>query len=297
MDFTIWIKAFRLRTLPLAASCSIMGSFLAYAHGHFQWDIFFLSLSTTLFLQILSNLANDYGDAVHGIDNENRLGPLRVTQNGLVSQRSIKRVIIFFSVAALISGTLLIFIGLKDVRNIILFFILGITAIYAAIKYTIGKNPYGYVGLGDLFVFVFFGIVGVAGTYYLHTNHFNLWLLLPASSVGLLSSGVLNLNNMRDIDNDSQMGKRTLVVRLGTPGAKIYHVSLITLSMLFSLIYTLRYYRSVYQFIFILTFPLFIINIVTVIKNAEPLELNKELKKLALSTFAFALAFGIGQIL
>jgi 1,4-dihydroxy-2-naphthoate octaprenyltransferase len=297
MDVRIWIKAFRLGTLPLAASCSIMGSFLAYAHGEFHWDIFILSLLTTLFLQILSNLANDYGDAIHGIDNKNRLGPLRVTQNGLVSQKSIKRAIILFSLATLITGTALILNGLQDIKNIILFFILGMTAIYAAIKYTIGKNPYGYVGLGDLFVFIFFGIVGVAGTYYLHTKHFNLWLLLPASSIGLLSSGVLNLNNMRDIDNDAQMGKRTLVVRLGTNGAKIYHVSLITLSMLFSLIYTLKYLQSVYQFIFLLTFPLFIINIITVIKNAEPLELNNELKKLALSTFVFAFTFGIGQIL
>jgi 1,4-dihydroxy-2-naphthoate octaprenyltransferase len=297
MDLKIWIKAFRLRTLPLATSCSLTGSFLAYAHGEFHWSIFVLSLMTTLFLQILSNLANDYGDAIHGIDNEKRLGPRRVTQNGLVSRRSIKGMIIVFAFASLISGSLLILAGLNDIGRILLFFILGLTAIVAAIKYTIGKNPYGYVGFGDLFVFIFFGIVGVAGTYYLHTSHFNVWLLLPASSIGLLSSGVLNLNNMRDIDNDSQMGKRTLVVRLGTMGAKIYHVMLITFSMLFSFIYTLKYYRSVYQFIFILSFPLFIMNIISVIRNAEPLELNRELKKLALSTFLFALSFGIGQIL
>jgi 1,4-dihydroxy-2-naphthoate polyprenyltransferase len=296
MNIRIWIKAFRLRTLPLAASCSVMGSFLAYAHNDFRWSVFILSVITTLCLQILSNLANDYGDAVHGVDNENRLGPLRVTQNGLISRAAVRKAIFALSILTLIAGTTLILIGLREIRNIIIFFILGLTAIFAAIKYTVGKNPYGYVGLGDIFVFIFFGIVGVAGTYYLHTGHINLWLFLPASSIGLLSSGVLNLNNMRDIENDSQMGKRTLVVRIGTSGAKIYHVLLITVSMILSLVYTLRFYRSAYQLLFLLTLPLFVINIVRVIKHTDPAQLNNELKKLALSTFAFTLTFGIGLI-
>jgi len=297
MKIGIWIKAFRLRTLPLAMSCALMGSFLAYAYGVFRWDIFLLSIVTTLFLQILSNLANDYGDTVHGVDNENRLGPLRITQHGLVSRQQIRRAISLFALAAFISGSLLILLGLQDIRKVLLFFLLGFTAIFAAIKYTIGKNPYGYVGLGDLFVFIFFGVVGVTGTYYLHTKHFSPWLILPASSIGLLSSGVLNLNNMRDIENDSQMGKRTLVVRLGTRGAKIYHVILITFSMAFSLFYTIHYYQSPYQFLFLLTFPLFFININNVIRNSEPVLLNSELKKLALSTFAFAITFGLGLLL
>lgn len=296
-ELKIWIKAFRLRTLPLALSCSVMGSFLAYAYGSFHWDILVLAMLTTLFLQILSNLANDFGDAIHGVDNENRLGPKRLTQSGLISRRKIKYVIILLASASFISGSLLIFMGLQDIRNIILFFLLGLTAIFAAVKYTIGKNPYGYVGLGDLFVFIFFGIVGVVGTYYLHSKDFNFWLLLPASSIGLLSSGVLNLNNMRDIDNDSQMGKRTLVVRIGSKGAKVYHFILITLSMIFSVVYMLKYYHSLYQFLFLLTLPLFVINIITVIRNAEPKQLNAELKRLSLSTFAFAITFGLGLIL
>jgi 1,4-dihydroxy-2-naphthoate polyprenyltransferase len=293
----IWIKAFRLRTLPLALSCSVMGSFLAYASGSFRWDVLILAMLTTLFLQILSNLANDYGDAIHGVDNEARLGPQRLTQSGIMSRKKIKFVIFLLALASFISGTLLILIGLQDIKKILLFFLLGITAIYAAIKYTIGKNPYGYVGLGDMFVFIFFGIVGVVGTYYLHSKSYNAWLLLPASSIGLLSSGVLNLNNMRDIHNDAKMGKRTLVVRLGSRGAKIYHFFLISVSVVLSLVYTVEHYHSFYQFLFLLTLPLFIINIVSVIKNAEPTQLNSELKRLAFSTFAFSLTFGIGLIL
>ena len=182
-------------------------------------------------------------------------------------------------------------------RNILIFFILGFSAIFAAIKYTIGKNPYGYVGLGDVFVFIYFGIVGVAGTYFLHTHHFDPWVLLPAASIGLLSSGVLNLNNLRDINNDAQSGKRTLVVRIGSSAAKIYHIVLITLSFIFSVIYTLKYFGSFYQFLYILTLPFFVMNIKVVMQNSNPIELNNELKKLALSTFIFSITFGIGLII
>lgn len=299
MKFKIWIKAFRLRTLPLALSSAILGSFLAFAHGNFRWYVLLLATLTTLFLQILSNLANDYGDAMHGTDNDKRLGPLRITQSGLVTKRQMQVMITIFVLLALTSGSLLIFTGLHHIgwKAIIVFFILGLSAIYAAIKYTIGKNPYGYIGLGDVFVFIYFGIVGVAGTYYLHVNTFDPWVLLPASAIGLLSSGVLNLNNMRDIENDTRSGKRTLVVHIGSKAAKIYHLVLITLSVTFSLIYTIVQFTSVYQFLFILTCPLFALNVTVVMRNTDPGELNQELKKLALSTFAFSLTFGIGLII
>jgi 1,4-dihydroxy-2-naphthoate octaprenyltransferase len=297
--FSIWVKAFRLRTLPLALSSAILGSFLAFAQGGFRWYIFVLSILTTLFLQILSNLANDYGDAMHGTDNEKRLGPQRVTQSGLVTKQQMRGMILLFVMLALLSGSLLIFSGLRHIgwKTILVFFLLGISAILAAIKYTIGKNPYGYIGLGDLFVFIYFGILGVAGTYYLHVNTFDPWVLLPASAIGLLSSGVLNLNNMRDIENDTRTGKRTLVVHIGTPAAKIYHLVLISLSVVFSLIYTLVLFNSVYQLLFMLTCPLFALNIIVVMKNSDPRELNRELKKLVFSTFAFSVTFGIGLVL
>jgi 1,4-dihydroxy-2-naphthoate octaprenyltransferase len=298
-NISIWISAFRLRTLPLALSSAILGSFLAFAQNSFRWYILLLATFTTLSLQILSNLANDYGDAMHGTDNEKRIGPQRITQSGLVTKRQMRSMILLFVILALISGSLLIITGLHHInwKIILVFFVLGLSAIYAAIKYTIGKNPYGYIGFGDLFVFVYFGIVGVAGTYYLHVNTFDPWILLPASAIGLLSSGVLNLNNMRDIENDTRSGKRTLVVHIGSHAAKIYHLMLITLSILFSLAYTIVHFSSVYQFLFILTCPLFALNIIMVMRNTDPSELNKELKKLALSTFAFSITFGIGLII
>jgi 1,4-dihydroxy-2-naphthoate polyprenyltransferase len=299
MNVKVWLKAFRLRTLPLALSSAILGSFLAVAHGSFHWNVLILASLTTLFLQILSNLANDYGDTIHGVDNKNRVGPVRITQHGLVTRKQMRLMIFLFVILSLTSGTCLILLNLKFIglRNILIFFALGFSAIFAAIRYTVGKNPYGYVGLGDAFVFIYFGIVGVAGTYFLHTRHFDPWVLLPASAIGLLSSGVLNLNNLRDIENDAQSGKRTLVVRIGSNAAKIYHIALLSLSFILSIIYTLNYYGSLYQFLFILTLPLFIMNIKVVMQNSNPVELNSELKKLALSTFIFSITFGIGLIL
>lgn len=299
MKTRIWLKAFRLRTLPLALSSTILGSCLAYAHGRFNWLVLILASTTTLFLQILSNLANDFGDALHGVDNFKRLGPTRVTQHGLVTRREMLVMIIIFITATLVSGSLLILIGLKGIKlhKILIFFGLGISSIIAAIKYTVGKKPYGYIGLGDIFVFLYFGIVGVAGTFYLHTHYFDPWILLPSSAIGLLSSGVLNLNNMRDQENDALSGKRTLVVRIGSKAAKYYHVGLISLSLVFSLTYGLIYFSSVYQYLFFITIPLFVLNIQKVISNTEPVKLNAELKKLALSTFAFSVTFGIGLII
>jgi 1,4-dihydroxy-2-naphthoate octaprenyltransferase len=299
MKLKIWIKAFRLRTLPLALSSAVLGSFLAFAHGNFHWHILVLAVSTTLFLQILSNLANDYGDAMHGTDNAHRIGPMRITQSGLVKPGEIRYMIGLFIFLSLVSGVLLIFTGLRnfDWKVILFFFVLGLSAIYAAVKYTIGKNPYGYIGLGDVFVFIYFGIVGVAGTYYLHVNSFDPWILLPASAIGLLSSGVLNLNNMRDIENDTRSGKRTLVVYIGSKAAKYYHMALITLSIIFSLVYTIVKFDSIFQLLFILTCPLFALNVIVVMKNTDPGELNRELKKLAFSTFVFSITFGIGLIL
>jgi 1,4-dihydroxy-2-naphthoate octaprenyltransferase len=299
MNLRIWIKAFRLRTLPLALSSAILGSFLAYAQGSFRWEILLLAILTTLFLQLLSNLANDYGDAMHGTDNVNRLGPLRVTQSGLITKTRMRTMIVVFVILSLTTGCMLIFTGLHHIgwKTILVFFLLGVSAIFAAIKYTVGKNPYGYIGLGDIFVFIYFGIVGVAGTYYLHVNTFDPWILLPASAIGMLSSGVLNLNNMRDVENDSRSGKRTLVVHIGSEAAKIYHLVLISLSILFSLVYTFVHFNSFYQFLFMLTCPLFALNVIVVMKSKEPVELNNELKKLALSTFAFSVTFGLGLIL
>lgn len=278
-------------------SCTILGSFLANAQGNFRWPVFILALLTTLFLQILSNLANDYGDTIHGADNEKRIGPDRVTQKGWVTKHQMRIVMIVCAGLALLSGSLLIFIGLKNSLQMVWFFLFGFASIFAAVKYTVGKKPYGYVGFGDLFVFFFFGILGVVGTYYLHTNIFNPWIILPASSLGFLSSAVLNLNNMRDIENDTLTGKKTLVVRMGAKTAKVYHAALVSSSMILSIFYTIKFFDSAVQLLFLMTFPLFFFDIKTVLQNSKPIELNNELKKLALSTFAYSLTFGLGFML
>jgi len=295
----IWIKAFRLRTLPLALSATVLGSFLGFAEDSFKWGVFIFGSLTTLFLQILSNLANDYGDAMKGTDNEERLGPLRVTQSGLVSLMQMRWMIGIFAFLSLLSGSLLIWIGLRggDMLGYAIFFLLGFAAIFAAIKYTIGKKPYGYEGLGDLMVFVFFGIVGVAGTYFLHTSSFSLSILLPASSVGLLSMGVLNLNNMRDHENDAESGKNTLVVRMGLSWAKAYHVILLVTAFLMALSYTIMNFESYLQLLLLVPVPLLFLDVKKVINNTVPVELNAELKRLAMATLLFSLSFGLGLVL
>lgn len=294
-----WLKAFRLRTLPLAFSSIAMGSFIAGAEGLFKWPVFLLAICTTFFLQILSNLANDYGDTVHGADNEDRLGPARSVQSGEISLPAMKRAVILFALLSLASGIALIYSGLKGLSGIYLlaFFVLGLSAIAAAIKYTAGKNPYGYKGLGDLFVFLFFGVVGVTGTYFLHSHYWNFHVLLPAFSLGFLSTGVLNVNNMRDRISDKNTGKITLAVRLGATSSKYYHLALIALAFIMIVIYTFLNFNSGVQLIFLISLPLFLIHLVKVFKNRDPMQLDQQLKFLVLSTLAFCLAFGAGLLL
>lgn len=174
---------------------------LALYHDSFQLPILIAALTTTLFLQVLSNLANDYGDFKNGIDNENRLGPQRTVQSGEIKPHHMLVGIIICGALALASGIWLLYEAAKTTNIVIVlsFLLLGLLAIAAAVKYTVGKNPYGYRGLGDIAVFLFFGITGVAGTYFLHTNTIDWPELLPAVAIGMLATGVLNLNNLRDI--------------------------------------------------------------------------------------------------
>jgi 1,4-dihydroxy-2-naphthoate octaprenyltransferase len=294
-----WLQAFRLRTLPLALSSTFLGSFLAFSKSHFRISVFILASLTTLFLQILSNLANDYGDGIKGTDSGNRLGPLRVTQSGKVSLSAMRRMIVFFIILSLFSGSALIYMELDHFPffTILAFFIVGLSAIVAAIKYTIGNRPYGYFGLGDMFVFVFFGIVGVCGTFYLHCGYFDPWILLPASTIGMFSSSVLNINNLRDIKSDSESGKKTLVVRLGVKAAKVYHGILVLIAIMLSITYTILFFKSPVQLLFMVTLPFLLFDVRNVMQNTVPVDLNRELKKMALTTFAFSLTFGLGLIL
>ena len=235
----IWLEAARPKTLPLALVSILTGSVLAYSAGHFSLTIAVMAFVTATLLQILSNLANDYGDAVQGTDNENRLGPQRAMQSGAVTAEQMKKAIIFNTILTTIAGLTLVFYALSSFESIITFIGLGILAIIAAIAYTMGSKPYGYVGLGDLSVFIFFGLLGVSGTYFLHTGHVDATLFLPALGCGLLAVAVLNINNMRDIENDSECGKRTMAVRLGQRKAKQYHFILLGGALLAFAVYLL----------------------------------------------------------
>lgn len=294
-----WINAFRLRTLPLALSSIITGSFLAVAVNQFSWLIFTLTCLTTVFLQVLSNLANDYGDSQHGTDNDQRVGPDRAVQTGAISPIAMKRAVWLFSGLSLITGLSLLGVSFEasQLSWILLFLVIGIAAIVAAIKYTMGDNPYGYAGLGDVSVFLFFGLTGVAGTYFLYTHHFELSICLPAASLGLLSTGVLNLNNLRDLENDKACGKRTLAVRLGVPATRIYHTFLLLGALCVAGLYVGQHADDWMAWLFLLVTPLIGFNLKTVWTFSAHAQLDPLLKQLALSTLLFSLLFGIGLIL
>jgi 1,4-dihydroxy-2-naphthoate octaprenyltransferase len=291
----IWIEAFRLRTLPLSVSGIILGSLLALSINKFDWTIFTLAFTTTLFLQILSNLANDFGDFVSGKDNENRIGPARTMQSGKIKKAEMITLIIIFTVFSLITGIWLIIEGTKELDTIAVFTYLGlgIGAIIAAMKYTMGKNPYGYRGLGDLFVFIFFGLVAVMGTYFLHTNELGLEILLPASTIGLMSVAVLNMNNLRDYTSDKESGKKTIVVMIGQRNGKLYQLIILTISQILPAIYIVLTKESLWSFMYLLCVPILFKHILFTFKNTQPLELDPELKKIALTTLLFTILFGL----
>ena len=234
-----WIKASRPRAFPLAGACISMGALLAAQEHKFQWLIFGLTLLTALLLQLLSNLANDAGDAINGADHVEREGPARMVQTGDISLQSMKTAIKIIAVLSIISGVLLIYLGIETWKDAFIYLGLGLICVLAAIGYTMGKRPYGYMGLGDLSVFLFFGLVGVTGTYYLQTHIWDPLVLLPASTCGLFAVAVLNVNNIRDIDSDLKANKFTFAAQLGHRFSRIYQVLLVSLGLLTMVIYTM----------------------------------------------------------
>ncbi len=297
-DIKAWIGAFRLRTLPLSLSCILMGGVLAAWQSAFNWTVFGLAVATTTLLQILSNLANDYGDSVHGADSADRQGPTRAVQQGLISPVQMKRAMVLFSVLSLASGIgLLLLVFYDQLLYLLAFLGLGVAAIFAAINYTAGSNPYGYRGLGDLAVFLFFGIVGVAGTYFLLTGDFDAAILLPAASCGLFATGVLNVNNIRDIESDQKAGKISIPVRIGRKKAVTYHIVLLLAGVLAAAIFTWAHYTQPSQWLFLFTMPLFYRNARAVQSKHTASALDPYLKQLALSTLLFVVLFGLGLLL
>ncbi|MGK0457166.1 MAG: 1,4-dihydroxy-2-naphthoate octaprenyltransferase [Polaribacter sp.] len=308
MDVKSYVKAARLRTLPLSVSGIILGSYLGnqfvnnLSETNIQssiWEssIFWLAILTTIGFQVLSNFANDYGDGIKGSD-KNRIGEARMVASGAITPKQMKLAMLCTIVVTLTIALLLIYVafGSESFGFSILFLGLGIASIVAAMKYTMGTSAYGYSGFGDLFVFLFFGLLSVVGSYVLFTKVLDLKIFFPAISVGLLSTAVLNLNNLRDRDEDKKNNKNTLVVKLGLNNAKIYHYFLYLLALISALLYIVLDFRSIYQFIFLVAFIPLIKNMITVSKNKIPAELDSELKKVALSTFLFAILFGIGQL-
>ena len=297
-SMSVWIKAFRLRTLPLALASIGMGSFLAASQSAFRLEVFIWAALTTIFLQILSNLANDYGDSVHGADGVSRKGPSRAVQSGAVTKMQMKAAIGLFGILSFASGIYLLYISTGLSTGLFwLFLALGLLSIAAAITYTAGARPYGYMGLGDVSVVVFFGLIGVLGTFFLHAQYFLWQFVLPALSCGFFATGVLNLNNIRDINSDKKAGKLSIPVRLGRRKAVVYHWVLLTTGMICAIIFTLVEFKSIWQFLFIATMPLFVINAKAVQQKTEPADLDPYLKQLALSTLLFVITFGLGQLL
>lgn len=264
----------------------------------FNWRIFGYAILTTLGLQILSNFANDYGDGMKGTDNEDRIGPKRAIQSGVISPQAMKRAIIITSVLTLISSMLLIYYAFRytNLSYSLFYLVLGILAIASAIRYTVGDTAYGYRGFGDAFVFVFFGLVSTLGVNFLYSKQLDFDLFLPATAIGFLSVGVLNLNNMRDEASDRKSNKNTIVVKIGAAKAKKYHYFLIVSAMILVLVFALINDFRIDQYLFLLAYIPLIKHLITVHKNQEPKLLDPELKKLALSTFALSILLAICMI-
>lgn len=298
-----WIEAARLRTLPLSVSGILVGSVYALNNPTstvytptevFNWEILALALLTTIGFQVLSNFANDYGDGVKGTDNKDRVGPERAIQSGVITPQAMKKAMIITGLLTFLCAVLLIYVSFHDeyLWYSLFFLLLGIAAIAAAVKYTVGKSAYGYRGLGDVFVFVFFGLVSTLGINFLYSKEFSWQLVLPACAIGMLSAGVLNLNNMRDELSDRKSGKNTLVVLIGGQKAKIYHYFLVGGAMLLVLLFAFNYNGygfRIDQYAFLVAYFPLLSHLRTVYRCEDNRRLDPQLKKLAISTFLLSL--------
>ncbi|AOM41707.1 1,4-dihydroxy-2-naphthoate polyprenyltransferase [Xenorhabdus hominickii] len=292
-----WLESLRPKTLPLAVSAVVTGSALAVWTGHFKWPVALLALLTAAILQILSNLANDYGDVAKGSDTEKRIGPMRGMQKDLITAKQMKTALTITVLFACLSGIALITVACNSPNDIIGFLVLGLLAIVAAITYTVGTRPYGYIGLGDISVLIFFGWLSVIGTYYLQANTFSLSTVLPATACGLLSTAVLNINNLRDIETDQQNGKNTLAVRLGGKKARYYHAALLISAMICLVSFTLLYLNSGFSWLFLLSFPLLLKHMLQVLRDPTPEGMRPKLVQMVKVALLTNILFSIGLVL
>ncbi|KGQ52804.1 1,4-dihydroxy-2-naphthoate octaprenyltransferase [Gallibacterium anatis] len=293
----MWFETARPKTLPLAIASIVTGSALAYYYHQFNGTIALLALITATLLQIVSNFANDYGDHIKGSDTAERIGPLRGIQQGAITFSQLRLGLILVTLASMISGAALIAVACQTWNDVLAFIVLGILAIIASITYTVGKKPYGYMGLGDVSVFIFFGLLGVCGTFYLQSHLLNWAMVLPAMMSGLLAVAVLNINNLRDIEQDKKSGKNTLIVRIGAVAGRYYHISLLILATLFALLFALYHFQHWYSFIFILVLPLLAKHAVFVMHHRDALQLRPMLAQMAKLALLFNIIFSLGLCL
>lgn len=295
--FSIWFTTARPRTLPLALASIIIGSALAYWAGKFDLITTLLAFITTILLQVLSNFANDYGDHVKGSDTAERIGPLRAIQHGAITGEQLKQAVILLSIFSFLSGALLTVYAYESIQDLIVFLALGAISIVAAITYTVGKKAYGYLGLGDLFVLIFFGFVAVIGVFYLQAHEIKPQIFLPALGCGLLSVAVLNINNLRDIEQDRKAGKNTLIVRIGSANGRKYHVALLVVAMLSYLIFALTELHHWYNYLFLLATPLLAKHALFVYRHQNPAELRPILGQMAGLALITNLLFSLSIVL
>ncbi|HIE6574457.1 TPA: 1,4-dihydroxy-2-naphthoate polyprenyltransferase [Klebsiella pneumoniae] len=291
-----WLESLRPKTLPLAFAAIIVGTVLAWEQGHFDPWVALLALITAGLLQILSNLANDYGDAVKGSDKPDRIGPLRGMQKGVITPQQMKRALIVTVVLICLFGLALLCAAWQSVGDFIGFLALGGLSIVAAITYTVGTRPYGYIGLGDISVLVFFGWLSVLGSWYLQAHNVEAAIFLPATACSLLATAVLNINNLRDIDSDRQNGKNTLAVRLGPVNARRYHACLLLGALLCLALFNLLALHSAWGWLFILATPLLVKQARYVLRESDPLAMRPMLEKTVKGALLTNLLFVIGII-
>ncbi|QHB16646.1 1,4-dihydroxy-2-naphthoate polyprenyltransferase [Mannheimia pernigra] len=295
--FSIWFTTARPKTLPLALASIIVGSALALWAGKFDFITTLLSFLTTILLQILSNFANDYGDHVKGSDTKERIGPLRAIQQGAINGKQLKKAVMTLSLLSFLSGLALSLYAFETVQDLFFFIGLGVISIIAAITYTVGKKAYGYLGLGDLFVLIFFGFVAVIGVFYLQVHSVLPMILLPAFGCGLLSVAVLNINNLRDINQDRQASKNTLIVRIGSQNGRKYHIALLILAVISYLIFAILEFEHWYSFVFLLAIPLLAKHARLVYQHQDPKELYPILGQMAGLALMTNLLFSLGIVL
>lgn len=292
-----WLESLRPRTLPLAFASIVCGSALAYWQGVFDPSVALLALLTAGLLQILSNLANDYGDAVKGSDKEDRIGPLRGMQKGMITQAQMKRALVITVVLICLSGLSLVALACHTFADFMGFLLLGVLSIVAAITYTVGTRPYGYMGLGDISVLVFFGWISVAGTWYLQAHSLAPLVILPATACGLLATAVLNINNLRDIDSDRENGKSTLAVRLGPVIARRYHAGLLIGSLVCLALFNLIWLKSLWGWLFVVAAPLLLKQAAYVVREQSPVAMRPMLERTVKAALLTNLLFAVGVVL